>query len=218
MYPCSSLTETKSRRKESSFPAEMPLIKSVGVANRQSLSIPRKFVALYHRTTKIRLRSDEHDYCRISLITAPDMFICQLENCLCECKMKWGCQRDTQTGFTPLCGFLICHICALCLSCALCLTLPLGAVIAADWFTSGKQVVTASWDRTAKLWDVETAEQVHQLTGIHRDLFRWSCVCFFPSHFLLFKFYTLSLLIFEEIRCWKLKRFREIINCSFLDS
>lgn len=40
-----------------------------------------------------------------------------------------------------------------------------GAVIAADWFTSGKQVVTASWDRTAKLWDVETADQVHQLTG-----------------------------------------------------
>ena len=40
-----------------------------------------------------------------------------------------------------------------------------GAVIAADWFTSGKQVVTASWDRSAKLWDVETAEQVHQLTG-----------------------------------------------------
>ena len=105
------------------------------------------------------------------------------------------------------------------LSCAyLCLTSHVGAVIAADWFTSGKQVVTASWDRTAKLWDVETAEHVHQLTGIHRDLFRWSCVCFFPSHFLLFKFYTLSLLIFEEIRCWKLKRFREIINCSILDS
>ena len=40
-----------------------------------------------------------------------------------------------------------------------------GAVIAADWFTSGKQIVTASWDRCAKLWDVETAEQVHQLTG-----------------------------------------------------
>ena len=38
-------------------------------------------------------------------------------------------------------------------------------MIAADWFTSGKQVVTASWDRSAKLWDVETAEQVHQLTG-----------------------------------------------------
>ena len=105
------------------------------------------------------------------------------------------------------------------LSCAyLCLTSHLGAVIAADWFTSGKQVVTASWDRTAKLWDVETAEQVHQLTGIHGDLFRWSCVSFFPLYFLLFKFYILSLLIFEEIRWWRVQRFREIINCSILDS
>ena len=39
----------------------MPLIKSVGAANRQSPTIPRKFVALFHRNTKIRLRSDECD-------------------------------------------------------------------------------------------------------------------------------------------------------------
>ena len=88
MYPRSSLTETKSSRKESSFPAEMPVKESVGVANRQSPPIPRKFVALYHRNTKTRVRSDERDYCRMSLITAPDMLICQLENCLSECKMK----------------------------------------------------------------------------------------------------------------------------------
>ena len=88
MYPRSSLTETKSSRKESSFPAEMPLIKSVGFANRQSPPIPRKFVAVYHRNTKITVCSDERDYCRISLITAPDLLICQLENCLCECQMK----------------------------------------------------------------------------------------------------------------------------------
>ena len=91
------------------------------------------------------------------------------------------------------------------LSCAyLCLTLPLGAVIAADWFTSGKQVVTASWDRTAKLWDVETAEQVHQLTGNHREIM--IVVCVFCSFSLLSSIH------------WKLKRFREIINCSILDS
>ena len=39
----------------------MPLIKSVGAANRQSPAIPRKFVALYHRNTKIRMRSDERE-------------------------------------------------------------------------------------------------------------------------------------------------------------
>ena len=59
--PRSSLTETKSSRKESSFPAEMPLIKSVGAANWQSPVIPREFVALYHRNTKIRMRSNERE-------------------------------------------------------------------------------------------------------------------------------------------------------------
>ena len=39
----------KSSQKESSFLAEMPLI-------------PWKFVALYHRDTKIRMHSDERDY------------------------------------------------------------------------------------------------------------------------------------------------------------
>ena len=57
--PRSLLTETKSSRKESSFPAEVPLIKSLGAANRQSILIPRNFVALNHRNTKIRMRSDE---------------------------------------------------------------------------------------------------------------------------------------------------------------
>ena len=51
--PRSSLTESKSSRKESSYSVEMLLIKSVGAANRQSPTIPRKFVALYHRNTKL---------------------------------------------------------------------------------------------------------------------------------------------------------------------
>ena len=51
----------QSSRKESSFLAGMPLIKSGGAANRQSPTIPRKFVALYHRNTKIRMCSDERD-------------------------------------------------------------------------------------------------------------------------------------------------------------
>ena len=61
MDPRSSLTETKSSRKKSSFPAEMPLIKSVGAANGQLPVIPREFVALYHRNTKIRMRSNERE-------------------------------------------------------------------------------------------------------------------------------------------------------------
>lgn len=40
-----------------------------------------------------------------------------------------------------------------------------GVVIAADWLVGGKQVVTASWDRSANLYDVETSELVHSLTG-----------------------------------------------------
>ena len=59
--PRSSLTESKSSRKESSYSVEVPLIKSGGAANRQSPTIPRKFVALYQRTTKLRMRSDERD-------------------------------------------------------------------------------------------------------------------------------------------------------------
>ena len=39
----------------------MTLIKSVGTVNRQSSPIPRKFVTLYHRTTKIRMLSDKRD-------------------------------------------------------------------------------------------------------------------------------------------------------------
>ena len=62
MDPCSSLTETKSSRKESSFLAEMPLIKSVVAANRQSPAMPQKIVPLYHRNTKIRMLLDERDY------------------------------------------------------------------------------------------------------------------------------------------------------------
>ena len=61
--PRSTLTETKSSRKESSFPAEMSLTKSVGAVNRKSQVAPntRKYVALYHRNTKIRMHGDECD-------------------------------------------------------------------------------------------------------------------------------------------------------------
>lgn len=36
-------------------------------------------------------------------------------------------------------------------------------VVAADWLPGGDQIVTASWDRTAILWDVETKEPLQSL-------------------------------------------------------
>lgn len=44
-----------------------------------------------------------------------------------------------------------------------------GVVICADWLVGGKQAVTASWDRAANLYDVETSELVHSLTGTGWD-------------------------------------------------
>ena len=41
-----------------------------------------------------------------------------------------------------------------------------GVVAAADWLPGGEQVVTASWDRTAALYDVETGDLLQSLTGI----------------------------------------------------
>ncbi|CAH1241171.1 WDR37 [Branchiostoma lanceolatum] len=43
-------------------------------------------------------------------------------------------------------------------------------IIAADWMADGKQVVTASWDRTAQLYDLETTELVQSLTGHDQEL------------------------------------------------
>ena len=48
-----SPTEAKLSQKESNFP--------VGAANRQLSVITQKFVALYHRNTKIRMHTDKCD-------------------------------------------------------------------------------------------------------------------------------------------------------------
>uniref|UniRef100_A0A8D3BMR7 WD repeat-containing protein 37 n=1 Tax=Scophthalmus maximus TaxID=52904 RepID=A0A8D3BMR7_SCOMX len=45
-----------------------------------------------------------------------------------------------------------------------------GVAIAADWLVGGRQVVTASWDRAANLYEVETCELVHTLTGHDQEL------------------------------------------------
>lgn len=51
-------------------------------------------------------------------------------------------------------------------------------VIAADWMTGGEQVISASWDRTAILYDSESGVQVNTLTGHHQEL---TGVCTHPS-------------------------------------
>ena len=38
-------------------------------------------------------------------------------------------------------------------------------VIAADWMTDGSQVISASWDRTANLYSVETGDIIQTFTG-----------------------------------------------------
>lgn len=38
-------------------------------------------------------------------------------------------------------------------------------IIAADWMAEGCQVITASWDRSAILFDADTGEQIITLTG-----------------------------------------------------
>ena len=55
------VTKTKSSRKESSFPAEEPLIKLIGAANFQSPVIARKISASVPQEHQIRMRSDELD-------------------------------------------------------------------------------------------------------------------------------------------------------------
>ncbi|CAG5107715.1 Similar to wdr37: WD repeat-containing protein 37 (Xenopus laevis) [Cotesia congregata] len=45
-----------------------------------------------------------------------------------------------------------------------------GVVMAADWLPGADQLVTASWDRTANLYDTETGEIIHTLCGHDQEL------------------------------------------------
>lgn len=46
-----------------------------------------------------------------------------------------------------------------------------GVVVAADWMMEGNQVITASWDRTAILFDAETGDQITCLTGKGKKIY-----------------------------------------------
>ena len=39
-------------------------------------------------------------------------------------------------------------------------------VIASDWLAGGSHVITASWDRTANMYDSETGALINSLTGL----------------------------------------------------
>ncbi|XP_043192688.1 WD repeat-containing protein 37-like isoform X2 [Amphibalanus amphitrite] len=77
-----------------------------------------------------------------------------------------------------------------------------GVVIAADWLAGAEQVVTASWDRTAQLFDVNTGESLNTLAGHDQELTHVSA---HPSH----KFVVTSSKDFT-FRLWD---FREPIPC-----
>ena len=50
---------------------------------------------------------------------------------------------------------------------------PAAPVMSCDWLVEGQQLVTASWDHTAKLWDFESGQVIHSLEGE-------SITCWFP--------------------------------------
>eukprot|EP00090_Calanus_glacialis_P013312 TRINITY_DN21950_c0_g1_i1.p1 TRINITY_DN21950_c0_g1~~TRINITY_DN21950_c0_g1_i1.p1 ORF type:complete len:516 (-),score=173.40 TRINITY_DN21950_c0_g1_i1:139-1686(-) len=50
-----------------------------------------------------------------------------------------------------------------------------GVVVSADWLAGGDQAVTASWDRTAALWDVSTQTMLQSLAGHDMELTGAAC-------------------------------------------
>jgi len=65
-------------------------------------------------------------------------------------------------------------------------------VISADWLCAGDQVVTASWDRTAILFDAETGDCVTVLTGMWYLI---KLISRLATFFISFHFTTLDLFV-----------------------
>ena len=59
-----------------------------------------------------------------------------------------------------------------------------GVVMAADWLATTSQVITASWDRTANLYDSESGEVINTLTGEFLTLFNDFTTKIFQGMFL----------------------------------
>jgi len=57
-----------------------------------------------------------------------------------------------------------------------------GVVVSADWVPGGNQAVTASWDRTAALWDLPTQTMIQALAGHDMELTGAAC---HPAHRLI---------------------------------
>ena len=55
----------------------------------------------------------------------------------------------------------------------------MSAIIAADWMPGGNQVITASWDRTANIFDAEKGEIINTLTG--EFIKNWISYCLFAG-------------------------------------
>ena len=50
-----------------------------------------------------------------------------------------------------------------------------GVVVSADWLAGGDQAVTASWDRTAALWDISSSTMLQTLPGHDMELTGAAC-------------------------------------------
>ncbi|EJW88112.1 hypothetical protein WUBG_00972 [Wuchereria bancrofti] len=102
------------------------------------------------------------------------------------------------------------------------LTGHVNAVMAVEWFSSGEQLITASWDRTANIYDAERGEIVNILSGHDDELNHCNA---HPSQKLIVtasRDSTFRLWDFREsiqsVAVWDLRNMRSAIVTVRLDS